>query len=374
MDRKKTESAAPRSAAPKSNWRSLFPEARSLKSRVPAFQFIYIPANQGTARPFRIPKVAVVLASVAVFTTVGALAAMGLNYAQLQGMVGDAERLRMENLSLRSEASALTERLRSVQSTLNQVDTFSDQLREVTRGTQSAAPGVPANGGKHRIAPKERPQGSLEKKLPDGIGPLSKEEFALVKAEALQAEAGGRSKFAMPDNVKFEKLEFKELFQKLDDIEEKGSSQAKELELLLTEVRQYRARLAATPNLAPVQGWVTSMYGVRNSPITGQNRMHHGMDIGAPLGSPIRTAADGVVRKVARTEDYGNYVEVLHGHGVMTRYAHAQLITVRPGEKVKKGGIIGKVGMTGRTTGPHLHYEIEVRGRRVNPGYFIQSW
>jgi murein DD-endopeptidase MepM/ murein hydrolase activator NlpD len=99
--------------------------------------------------------------------------------------------------------------------------------------------------------------------------------------------------------------------------------------------------------------------------------MHQGLDIAAPLGSPIKSAAQGTVVRVGYAEDYGKYVEISHGFGVLSRYAHAQSISVKRGDKVKKGDTIGKVGMTGRTTGPHLHYEIEIGGRKVDPSGFI---
>jgi murein DD-endopeptidase MepM/ murein hydrolase activator NlpD len=101
--------------------------------------------------------------------------------------------------------------------------------------------------------------------------------------------------------------------------------------------------------------------------------MHQGLDIAAPLGSPIRAAAQGVVKRVGYAEDYGNYVEVSHGYGVLSRYAHAKVISVKRGDKVGKGETIGAVGMTGRTTGPHLHYEIEIGGRKVDPSSFINA-
>ena len=168
-------------------------------------------------------------------------------------------------------------------------------------------------------------------------------------------------------------LEFKNLFSTLSNIKEKSSEQLQSLGSLLHELQSYRSKLASTPTIAPVEGNVSSLYGWRVSPITGQNRKHQGLDIAAPMGSPIKAAANGtVIKVVSMADDYGNYVEISHGYGVVSRYAHASRIEVKIGTKVAKGDVVGKVGMTGRTTGPHLHYEVEVNGHKVNPSSFIR--
>jgi len=178
---------------------------------------------------------------------------------------------------------------------------------------------------------------------------------------------------AVGSNVNVDNLEFRDLFAALSDIRNKSSLQLQGLSTLLRELQGYRVRLSQTPTIAPVQGYVTSFYGVRLSPFTGESKMHHGVDIAAPMGAPIRAAANGTVVRAGAADDYGNYVEIAHGFGVVTRYAHAQKILVRVGTRVSKGDLIGLVGATGRTTGPHLHYEVEVGGRKVDPSNFIRG-
>ena len=102
--------------------------------------------------------------------------------------------------------------------------------------------------------------------------------------------------------------------------------------------------------------------------------MHQGLDIAAPMGSSINAAAQGTVTKIGYAEDYGNFVEITHGYGVLSRYAHAKSIDVKVGTKVNKGDHIGKVGMTGRTTGPHLHYELQIGGKKIDPSNFIANY
>ena len=117
----------------------------------------------------------------------------------------------------------------------------------------------------------------------------------------------------------------------------------------------------------PVLGHLTSSFGMRFHPILGYSRMHQGIDFGAPMGAPIVAATDGVVSFAGRHGGHGNYVRLNHAGGISTGYAHMSRIVARPGERVRQGELIGYVGSTGLSTGPHLHYEIWIKGKKVNP-------
>ncbi|MCY4040086.1 MAG: M23 family metallopeptidase [Gammaproteobacteria bacterium] len=120
-------------------------------------------------------------------------------------------------------------------------------------------------------------------------------------------------------------------------------------------------------------GWISSSYGRRNDPITHAPAFHNGMDFGARHGSAIIATGVGVVTFAGRDRSYGNYVEISHGDGLKTLYAHAGNIHVVPGDVVEKGQVIGEVGDTGRSTGPHVHYEVIHDGKRLNPWRFVHS-
>lgn len=119
--------------------------------------------------------------------------------------------------------------------------------------------------------------------------------------------------------------------------------------------------------IRPVNARITSGYGMRFHPILRRNRLHAGIDFGAPTGTPIRAAADGVVILAQRKGGYGNTVVIEHGGGVQTLYAHCSRMLVGPGARVRQGQVIARVGSTGLSTGPHLHFEIRINGRPVNP-------
>jgi hypothetical protein len=140
-----------------------------------------------------------------------------------------------------------------------------------------------------------------------------------------------------------------------------------ESEFLSTQVRR-----ALLPQNAPLsEGFVGSSFGMRTDPFTGQLAMHAGVDFAAPTGTPIYAAAGGVVSSAEMNPVYGNTVEVDHGNDLRTRYAHASKIVVKPGDIVKRGQKLAEVGSTGRSTGPHLHFEVHLKGVPQNPSKFL---
>lgn len=130
----------------------------------------------------------------------------------------------------------------------------------------------------------------------------------------------------------------------------------------------------AVPSQKPVQQFrYTSGFGVRVDPFNHEVSMHPGLDMAAPTGTPVYATADGIVDRAERAGGYGNLVELDHGKGVQTRYGHLSQILVHDGERVHRGDLIALVGSTGRSTGSHLHYEVRIDGRAVNPMPFLQT-
>lgn len=129
--------------------------------------------------------------------------------------------------------------------------------------------------------------------------------------------------------------------------------------------------ISSTPAISPVRGILTSGFGYRSDPLTHGRGVHQGVDIAASSGQPVRASADGIVMRAADQGGYGKAVFLAHGFGVTTRYGHLSRMEVKPGQRVKRGDVIGRVGSTGRSTGPHLHYEVRVDGDPVNPLAYI---
>jgi murein DD-endopeptidase MepM/ murein hydrolase activator NlpD len=133
------------------------------------------------------------------------------------------------------------------------------------------------------------------------------------------------------------------------------------------DVERREALASATPSIWPAHGWLTGTYGGRSDPFSGEPAFHQGLDISTDKGQPVFATADGSVESATYTGDYGNLVVLQHGFGLSTRYGHMSGFNVKPGETVKRGAVIGYVGSTGRATGSHLHYEILVNGKLINP-------
>lgn len=132
--------------------------------------------------------------------------------------------------------------------------------------------------------------------------------------------------------------------------------------------------LASIPQVSPAHvAYVSSSYGYRSDPFTGGAAFHAGLDFPGPMGSPIYAAAKGRVTFVGQKSGYGNCIEVTHGNGLMTRYGHLSGFRTRVGQEIDAGALIGAMGSTGRSTGPHLHFEVRVNDRPVNPRPFLEA-
>lgn len=156
-------------------------------------------------------------------------------------------------------------------------------------------------------------------------------------------------------------------FDGLDDIARRTGDVSGQLNEIATRLDERLDWISSTPAIAPVRGILTSGYGSRSDPLTHGRGRHEGVDIAAPAGHPVQAPADGIVVRAESAGGYGNAVFLSHGFGLSTTFGHLSEIDVRPGQRVKRGDTIGKVGSTGRSTGYHLHYEVHVDGAPVNP-------
>jgi murein DD-endopeptidase MepM/ murein hydrolase activator NlpD len=156
-----------------------------------------------------------------------------------------------------------------------------------------------------------------------------------------------------------------------DQLKESLLVDGKNLEVICERLDARRTYLESMPSLWPTRGFLASGFGVRLSPFTDTKVFHQGLDIGAAKGNPARAAAGGKVVRSGFESLYGNLVVIDHGNGYRTLYAHLSERLVEEGDIVQRGDEIGKVGKTGRTTGPHLHYEVHVNGLPVNPIRFL---
>lgn len=159
-----------------------------------------------------------------------------------------------------------------------------------------------------------------------------------------------------------------------DDVDKmsfRSNNLNKDLSLLEQKFMAQSRLLSSTPSIAPVRGILTDGFGGRSDPFTREPGQHNAIDISSAIGQAVRSPADGIVVKAEWANGYGNVIYISHGYGYSTRYGHLKAFAARPGERVKRGDVIGYVGSTGRSTGPHLHYEVRINNNPVNPLEYI---
>lgn len=165
-----------------------------------------------------------------------------------------------------------------------------------------------------------------------------------------------------------------ELVADLNRIEQLLADRESKLSMLENELANRELIRESVPSGRPVdKGWISSTYGKRIDPMTGKRRMHHGIDFAGVEGAPVHAVAAGVVIRSGKGNGYGNLVEIRHPDGYTTVYAHNEKNLVKPGDLVAKGQVVAQLGSTGRSTGPHVHFEVRRKGRNVNPGKFIRA-
>ncbi len=143
------------------------------------------------------------------------------------------------------------------------------------------------------------------------------------------------------------------------------------LQIVQPGLERRQALAAATPSIWPARGWMNDGYGSRRDPFNGSADYHPGLDISADRGDPVVSTANGTVTSAQRSGAYGNMIVIDHGFGISTRYAHLDSFRVKTGDAVRRGDVVGYAGSTGRSTGSHLHYEVLVYGRHLNPLQFL---
>ena len=166
----------------------------------------------------------------------------------------------------------------------------------------------------------------------------------------------------------------RELQLEIERMAQSVESKTDELAMLESKFLEQRVKERLLPTTLPVKdALLGSLYGIRSDPIAGMRAMHEGIDFRAENGTPVVVAADGVVLAASYYNDFGNLIEVDHGDGLISRYAHLSKMNVKAGQLVKRGELIGSVGSTGRSTGSHLHFEVRMFGVAQNPALFLKK-
>ena len=283
-----------------------------------------------------------------VLVLVAGLLAFGGGLWYLQAGLGNGPSTREENKLLRARIRGLEARQSQVDRALARVTTYDSKIRQLTGQDD----GIRAFG----------------------IGPLS-------ELEIHQGGSAGSDGRLQPQELEQSVQDgIDGLNEKLDDLDARAvdlETRVNEEERSLIELRAYlddrTSVLRASPSVWPVRGWVTSHFGWRDSPHGGGRKRHTGLDVAAPVGTPIIAAADGHIVFADYHKAYGNLMVIDHGYGLATKYAHCSKLLAEAGDRVQRGELVARVGNTGRSTGPHLHFEVLENGVSTNPLKYLRS-
>ncbi len=307
------------------------------------FTLMLIPDDSaGNMRRYRISRaslLAVFLAGAFFVMIVGFLT---FDYLDLHLKTRDYDRIVAESEGLRGEARILEANLREVRDSLQHVEEYTKKLNDMT------ALSVKKVTKKSGVAT-----------------PAGEKDSAATKGARVLTIAG------LPIGLSMDKLAFRSTLEAAAELKQEAVLKSDELKSLITSLSQRQSILDSVPTVNPVDGWIASNFGSRTSPFTGHRGMHHGIDVAAPKGTPIVAPADGVVVFAGWKSGYGKFFMIAHGYGIVTRYGHCDEVLVKAGQRVTRGDKLATVGMSGRSTGPHLHYEVVVNGNTVNPRRFI---
>lgn len=279
------------------------------------------------------------------------------NYITMRKKLTELQNLRAEATFQREEMQNFMEKIGFLEAQLAKLKEMEKQveneLKELKELKAKNSPKMPAKNSKKKSQSNENKEKIIAQDLPET-------RFIKERKDALR------------------EMEKETISQRLNNdiyyLQREISRQEFNLKIIQELLQNHKAILLATPSLWPVMGPISSAFGeTRLSPAAGGGRPHKGVDISAPLGTPVVAAAEGVVVSAGWQAEMGKSICLDHGHGFATMYGHLKTIMVKPGERVKKGQIIGTVGMTGNSTGPHLHYEVRIHGVPVNPQAYLRQ-
>ena len=301
------------------------------------FTIVVFPGALGSPKKISLPKKLAkfifITTGILFVTFLGSSVYFVQQYLKLQGNEIELAKLRKESKIIKIQVEKFSHNVKNFETKITRLERFEKKLRVIT-ALENSPKSVEKNWGVG--GPYGLTTGSFNTSMGRGAASMVKRMSNSLDNLDMQAKIQSIS------------------FQELDNF-----------------FKNQKSLLSSTPSIWPTRGWVTSKFGFRKSPFTGLQEKHEGWDIAARSGSPVRAPADGEVVVAGRESGYGNLVEINHGYGVVTRYGHNSKHMVKVGERVKRGQVISLVGSTGRTTGPHLHYEVLLHGVPVTPKNYI---
>lgn len=293
-----------------------------------------------------------------------AMLAGTLDYFGLLLQTAENKRLKFENQKLLLDLKSVEGKVVALESSLERVKTFTTKLKLITNiegddRSMNLSMGAqpPPNA---TVTEYDQP---MEKREP--VAELLKKEESAVKTDVKWTDEV-QGELAMDAQRDYQTLSVR-----IDKAIKESQLREQSVLDLWETLSEKQSLMNAIPNIRPARGWITSRFGYRISPFTGKAALHAGIDFAASPGSPVYAPADGMVTFAGYDEGYGKMITIDHGYGYSTRFAHNAQLYVQVGQRVSRWDIIASVGNTGRSTGPHLHYEVRLNGIPRDPANFI---
>jgi murein DD-endopeptidase MepM/ murein hydrolase activator NlpD len=277
--------------------------------------------------------------------------AVVVDWVRVRADVGELETLRVETAEQRERIQTFTEKMEELDARFARLNEFERKVRVIAN-----LPSAVAETGA----------------TPNGVGGGEEDDEAAAGGEAAPATGGAsEDPHVVTESVDPSVAWFHDLDGDASRLLQASEARERSLQDLVEGLRGKSEKLASTPSVWPAKGWVTSGFGRRISPFTGKPQAHNGLDIAAERGTAILAPARGRVIYAGRKGPLGKTVKIDHGYGIRTVYGHCDEIHVKVGQRVERGQWIAAIGSTGRSTGPHLHYAVQVAGRAVDPRKYI---
>ena len=264
--------------------------------------------------------------------------------------------------TLRSETRAQQDEIRSFMEKISILEEQLDKLKEMEKKVEQDLKEVTELKKNKKVTPKVTKKNTLNEKIPPLMTQEQMEKPPFHREEKVSILDKERNRLVS------------RLHYDLFDLRQEFSQREKSLKELQEFLQAQKSYLLSTPSLWPIFGRISSGFGDhRLSPSSGGTRPHKGVDISAPSGTMVVAPADGVVSFAGRESEYGWLICLEHGHGYSTMFGHLKNLFVKTGDQARKGQAIGTVGMSGNSTGPHLHYEVRIHGNPVNPALYLNE-
>lgn len=290
-----------------------------------------------------------------------------IDYFGLLLKASENRSLKAENATLKSQFQVAEEKLSGLEASLERIQNFTKKLNLITNVEDE-----------ERVLKLALSPASRAGAMPDATQPATTAQVArLPSSEFLIREPQAPEKlFADEKNgevgvARDNGREYTSLSVRIDRALRNSQLREQGVLQLWDNLSERQSLLTATPSIKPTRGWFTSRFGYRMDPLTNRPEMHAGLDMAAPPGTPVYAPADGVVSYVGYENGYGKLVSIDHGYGVVTRFGHNSRVFVEQGQKIHRWDVISAVGNSGRSTGPHLHYEVRIHGIAVDPTNYI---